>query len=83
MCVGRELGAEDVSHDSLAVDHVGDAARDDAKRFGDAERLAERAVGVARQEEGQPIAAGEAFVLLARIAADADDGGARLDELFE
>ena len=66
MCVGRELGAEDVSHYSLVIDHVGDAAWDDAKRFGDAERLAEGAIGVARQEERQAVAAGEAFVLSAR-----------------
>ncbi len=69
MRVGGELGGTKTWRtSSLAVDHVGDAAGDEAERFGDAERLAVR-VGIARQEEWQAIAAGEAFVLLARIAA--------------
>jgi hypothetical protein len=82
MRVGGKLSAEDVADDSLAVDHVGDAAGDDAERFRHAKRLAERAVGVARQKKRQAMTGGEVFVRRIGITADADDRGARLEELF-
>lgn len=82
MGVGGELSAEDVADDALAVDHVGDAAGEDAERARHAEGFAERTVSVARQKKRQAMPGGEAFVRFIRIAAHADDRGARLDEFF-
>ena len=46
--LGGKLGAEDRADDSLAVDHVGDAAGEQAEGLGDSEGLAEGAVGIGR-----------------------------------
>ena len=82
MLLRCELRREDVAHNPLLVDNIGDAARQQSESRRDAVLLSERATGIAEQDVGQAVLHGETLVRINCVGADADYFCARIFEDF-
>jgi len=78
-----QLRIEDVTHPALAIDHIRDAAGEDAEPRTCPVQLTQRSIGIADQRKRQPVTRRKTNVFLDGIGADPHDLGPRVRELFE